>query len=157
MSQPRMDRRNAGTVTRFGRGWRLAVVATGLVVLGYAQFADTNDLFPLGSLSQYGAAKDPNGQVVSFYVDADTTTGERVKVDLTPNGVGVGRAEIESQVAAIRADPGKLQGVADARAGLHPDRPAFTTVYLMRSQRQLRDGRAVGEPTITTVTSWQVR
>lgn len=143
-----------GTLAPISRFWRVSVATAGLAILGVAQVVDTNDWFPLGSLSQYGAAKDPNGSVVSFHVEALTTTGERIPVRLTPNGVGVGRSEVESQVARIRADPSVLQGIVDAHAGLHPSQPAFVQVYLMREQRQLRDGRAVGEPTVREVVAW---
>lgn len=141
----------------FARLWRLSAIVVGLCILGYGQLADTNDIFPLGSLSQYGKARDPNGTVTTFYLEADTTAGTRVRVPLDPRGVGVGRSEIESQVGRIRADHSLLQAIADAQAGLHPDRPQYRTVYLMISTRQLKDGKAVGEPKITQNVEWQVR
>lgn len=144
-------------LTRAAMVWRIVVVIAGLLVLGYGQVADTNDIFPLGSLSQYGAAKDPNGTVTTFYLEADTADGERVTVPLTPRGVGVGRAEIESQVRRIRADPSLLQAIADAHAGMHPDQARYVAVHLMYSRSQLRDGRAVGRPAIVSDTSWMVR
>ncbi len=151
-----IDSRDSKRLPTISRTWRLLVVVVGLVILGAAQLVDTNDWFPLGSLSQYGAAKDPNGSVVTFYLDADTTAGTRVRVDLSPDGVGVGRSEIESQVSRIRADPSLLQGIAHAQAEMHPHAPQFTVLYLMRSQSRLHDGKAVGEPTVTTSTRWQV-
>ena len=140
-----------------GRFWRVVVVLVGLAILSYGQIADTNDIFPLGSLSQYGMGRDPNGSVTSFHVEADDAAGRRVRVPLNSRGVGVGRADIESQIARIRQDPSLLQGLADAWAGLHPDEPRYTTLYLMRSTRKLRDGKAVGDAEVTEVTSWQVR
>ena len=71
-----MSRPGAATLTPAARGWRLAVVAVGLVVLGYAQFADTNDLFPFGSLSQYATARDMNGTVRSVFLEAEPAPGD---------------------------------------------------------------------------------
>lgn len=137
--------------------WRLAVLILGLLVLSYGQVADTNDLFPFGSLSQYGTPRDPNGTVVAFHVEADTDAGTRVRVPLNARGVGVGRAEVEGQVNRIRHDPALLQSLADAHAQLRPAQPRYTTVYLVRSERQLKDGRQVGHAKVTDDVVWSVR
>lgn len=146
-------------VHRLGRAalaWRLVAVVLALTVLTVGQVTDDNDLFPLGSLSQYATARDPNGTVASAYVLADTTAGTTVKVPLTPTGVGVGRAEIENQLPRIVAEPRLLQALADAHAGLHPDEPRYTRLVLYRTVSQLRDGRATGEVTETELTRWDV-
>lgn len=157
------DRSGAGVeppeVRRLGRvavTWRVTAVALCLAVLTLGQLTDDNDLFPLGSLSQYATARDPNGTVNSAYVLADTTDGTTVLVPLTPTGVGVGRAEIENQIPRIVADPSLLGALADAHAGLHPDEPRYTRLVLFRTVAQLRDGRATGEVTETELTSWDV-
>lgn len=149
----------APEVRRLGRvavTWRLVAVALCLGVLTVGQLTDDNDLFPLGSLSQYATARDPNGTVSSAYVLADTTAGTTVQVPLTPRGVGVGRAEIENQVDRVVADPALLQALADAHAGLHPGEPRYTRLVLYRTVSQLRDGRATGEVSETELTRWDV-
>ncbi len=150
---------DAPEVHRLGRvavTWRLTAVALCLAVLTVGQLTDDNDLFPLGSLSQYATARDPNGTVNSAYVLADTTAGTTVRVPLTPRGVGVGRAEIENQIDRILADPSLLEALADAHAGLHPQEPRYTRLVLFRTVSQLRDGRATGEVFETELTRWDV-
>ncbi len=137
--------------------WRLVAVAAALTVLVVGQVQDTNDLFPFGSLSQYATARDPDGTVRSVYVLADTTAGERVGVSLSATGVGVGRAEIENQLARLIADPSLLEGLADAHAGLHPDDPRYTALYLMRKTTQLSGGRPTGDVATEELARWTVR
>lgn len=141
---------------RSARTWRLAVAGAGLAVLASAQLVDTNDWFPLGSLSQYASAHDPAGTVRSVHLDAVDSTGATVPVPLNPTGVGVGRAEIEGQLGRILADPALLQSIFDAHAALHPDEPAYVEILVVRSTRQLQGGRPVGDAVLDTLTTWQV-
>ena len=48
--------------------WRLTAVIAALGLLVAAQLIDTDDYFPLGSLSQYGAPKDLDGTVLADLV-----------------------------------------------------------------------------------------
>jgi hypothetical protein len=61
------DRQKAPTrvkpLSRLSVGWRIGVTAIALVILTCGQLLNTNDFFPLGSLTQYATAKDLNGTV----------------------------------------------------------------------------------------------
>ncbi|RCS90544.1 hypothetical protein CIK61_18300, partial [Brevibacterium aurantiacum] len=50
--------------------WRLGATAVALIILTCGQFLNTNDFFPLGSLTQYATAKDLNGTVNSTCIEA---------------------------------------------------------------------------------------
>jgi hypothetical protein len=139
------------------RSWRLAVVAACLGVLVSAQFIDTDDYFPLGRLSQYASAHSENGTVRSVYILADTSDGDRVTVPLHATGVGIGRAEIEGQLGRIIDDSSLLQAIASAWAELHPDRPQYETLYLMRDIYHLVDRRPSGERETVELARWTVR
>ncbi|WP_026877589.1 hypothetical protein [Jiangella gansuensis] len=144
-------------LSRAGKGWRLGVTAVALVILTMGQLHDTNDYFPLGSLSQYATPRDMDGTVRSVYMLADTAGGEQVRVPLNPHGVGVGRADIESQLDRIVDDPALLQGIADAWSELHPDADPYVKLYVMRDTYQLADGRQQGAPDTEELTTWEVR
>ncbi|TDE10385.1 hypothetical protein [Jiangella asiatica] len=144
-------------ISRVGVGWRLGVTAVALTVLTFGQLHDTNDYFPLGSLSQYATPRDMDGTVRSVYMLADTTGGDQVRVPLNPGGVGVGRADIESQLDRIVADPSLLQGIADAWSELHPEADPYVRLYVMRDTFQLEDGLQQGTPTTEELTTWEVR
>ncbi len=148
------------TVRRISRAavwWRLAVTAIALTILTLGQLHDTNDYFPLGSLSQYASARDMDGVVQSTYMIADTVSGDEVRVPLNPQGVGVGRADIESQLDRIVADPSLLQGIAHAWSELHPDADQYDKLYVKRDTYQLEDGIQQGVPQTEELTSWEVQ
>jgi hypothetical protein len=140
------------------RGRALRLGAAGLVLAGlaYGTVWGRDDHFPFGPMVQYAFAADPNGTVPDLYIEATTTAGTTVKVLLTPEGVGIGRAEIEGQLDLIRADPSRLQAVAEAQRRLHPEQPQFTTLTIKVRQILLRHAVKVGERTETLAT-WTVR
>ncbi len=142
---------------RTGAAWRLGATAVVLAVLVAGQVNDTDDYFPLGSLSQYGAPKDLNGSVRSVYLEGLLPGGtEPVVIGLSHASTGVARGEIEGQLGRFVDDPSLLQSLADAYAQLRPERPQPEVLYLRRSVVQLRDGHAVGEPEILTLAEWEV-
>lgn len=145
-------------LSRRGLGWRFSAVVACLAVLIAAQLVDTDDYFPLGSLSQYGAPKDLNGTVRSVYLEA-RFPGEREprELGLSHGSTGVARGEIEGQLGRFIDDPSLLQSIADAHAELRPDRPQPEVLYLRRSVQQLEDGHAVGDPAILTLAEWAVQ
>ena len=143
-------------LSRPGRRRRLGAAGAVLAALAYGTVWGTDDHFPFGPLTQYAFAADPNGTVADLYLEADTTSGGRVRVLLMPNGVGIGRAEIEGQLDPIRRDPSWLQGIADAQARLHPEQPRYTHVYVRIRHVRLRRGVAVGER-LENVADWRVR
>jgi len=150
----------APPVRRLGRGgvaWRVGATAVVLAVLVAGQVNDTDDYFPLGSLSQYGAPKDLNGTVRSVYLEG-LLPGETepVVIGLSHASTGVARGEIEGQLGRFVDDPALLQSLADAYAQLRPERPQPEVLYLRRSVVQLQDGHAVGEPEILTLATWEV-
>lgn len=146
-------------VRTLGRGavaWRLAAAFAALAVLVSAQFLKSNDLFPLGSLSQYAQGSDPNRPVRSTNMRATTTEGTEIGVPLNATGVGVGRAEIEGQLQRILDDPSLLEGIARAYSGLHPQAPALVEIEVFRTSSELKDGKPTGESSEEVLTTWTV-
>jgi hypothetical protein len=143
-------------LSRRGRAWRLAASAVVLALLAYGTVWGTDDHFPFGPLTQYAFAADPNGTVPDLYIEAETSAGTVVKVPLSPDGVGIGRAEVEGQLDAIRRDPSLLQGIADAHRRLHPDEPRYLVLHLRIRHTRLRRGVVVGSE-VEQVVDWTVR
>lgn len=75
---------------------------------------------------------------------------------LSPDGVGIVRAEVEGQLDEIRRDPSRLQAIAEAHHRLHPDEPRYLRLYLRIRHTHLRDGVA-DHDTVEHVTEWVVR
>lgn len=135
---------------------RAIATFSALGLLAYGQWVDTNQLFPLGSLSQYATERDMNGTVRSVYLQADTDHGARIAVPLDQSVVGIGRAEVEGQLSRVVADPSLLQGLAEAYADAHHDAPALRTLHLMRSEHRLHDGLVTGQPVLEELATWPV-
>jgi len=135
-------------------GWRVGALAVGVGVLLTAQVVDTNDWFPLGSLSQHATARPADGSVVATSLEGTTVDGEIVPVRLTPGSVGLSRAEVEAQGQRIIADPALLAGLMASRAALDPDAPALSELRLVRTEQQLRDARLVGPKDVRVLATW---
>ncbi len=145
-------------LSRSGRAWRLAAVVLCFGVLTAAQVVDTDDYFPLGSLSQYGAPKDLNGTVRSVFLEARYPGESQPRLlGMSHGATGVARGEVEGQLSRFVDDPSLLQAIANAHAQLRPGSPQPEELYLRRSVQQLRDGHAVGDPEVLTLAQWRVR
>ncbi len=134
--------------------WRVGAVGVGLVVLLGGQLADTNDWFPLGSLSQYATPRPVDGSVVSTSLEGLTTDGRIVPVPLSPGSVGMSRAELEAHGQEIIADPSLLGVLAASHARLRPGSPALRELRLVRSEQSMRNSRLVGSPTVRVLATW---
>ncbi|WP_432510234.1 hypothetical protein [Kineococcus sp. SYSU DK001] len=149
-----MSTTGAGELSRGSVAWRVGAVGAGLAVLLGGQLVDTNDWFPLGSLSQYATPRPADGSVVTTSLEGTTVDGEVVQVPLTPAGVGLSRAEVEGQGQRIIAHPGLLGDLARSRAALHPDAAPLRELRLVRSERRLRDARLVGPTDVRVLATW---
>lgn len=143
-------------LSRASTAWRLVAVVAVLVALGIGTYRNTDDAFPFGPLAQFATSPDPNGRIRSAYVLADTADGRTVRVPLDPLGTGIGRAEVEGQIARFQEDPALLQVIADAYHRMHPDGEEYVRLYLMRDVRQMKDAEPVGEPETTVLAEWTV-
>lgn len=147
----------AAVLSRPALAWRLVALAAGvtLVCLGTARWDD--DVWPFAPMSQFAFFVGPQSEIRSTRVDALTTQGVVVQVSLSPQGVGIGRAEIEGRLPSILRDPSLLQDLADRQRLLHPDDPQFVRLWLRQRVTKLDRGRPVGTPTDETLATWEVR
>jgi hypothetical protein len=112
--------------------------------------------WPFAPMSQFAFAVSPSdGEIHSRYLEATTTDGERVRVDLSRGALGLQRAEIEGQLWSFRQDPSLLQAIAVLHARRAPEAPRFAVVDLMDDVRVV--SRGVPGPVRTDiVVSWTV-
>ena len=145
-------------MSRIGMGWRIGATAIALVILTAGQFLNTNDFFPLGSLTQYATAKDLNGEVNSTCIAAQFPgEDEPTKLAFNIDTVGIERGDVESQLPRVIANPELLQTLADSYIRLHPGQPEPERMILCRTPTQLKNGRSVGEPVTKVLAEWEVR
>ncbi|UVI36806.1 hypothetical protein [Brevibacterium spongiae] len=145
-------------LSKLSIGWRIAVPAVALVILTCGQFLNTNDFFPLGSLTQYATAKDLNGTVGSTCIAAQFPgEDEPRRLGFNTATVGIERGDVESQLDRVIAHPELMQSMADSYERLHPNEPKPEKMILCRTTTQLKNGLSVGEPEETTLATWEVR
>ncbi|TSI17051.1 hypothetical protein FO013_09630 [Brevibacterium aurantiacum] len=138
--------------------WRLGATAMALVILTCGQFLNTNDFFPLGSLTQYATAKDLNGTVNATCIEAQFPgEDEPRRLGFNTDTVGIERGDIESQLDRVIANPELMQTMADSFERLHPDEPKPEQMILCRTVTQLENGRSVGEPEHKILATWEVQ
>ena len=144
-------------LSKLSIGWRIGVTAVALIVLTCGQFLNTNDFFPLGSLTQYATAKDLNGTVNATCIAAQFPgEDEPRRLPFNTATVGIERGDVESQLDRVIRHPELLQTLADSYVRLHPDEPEPEAMILCRTTTQLKNGYTVGEPVEKTLASWEV-
>ncbi|WP_068421688.1 hypothetical protein [Janibacter terrae] len=142
-------------LTPASRMWRLVV--GGLVLGGVAAGTLVGDdqWWPMAPMSQYAFSVDDEGGVIdSPYMVAETTDGDRVRVELSREALGIERSEIEGQLGSIVADPSKLQAVAVLHQRRRPDEPRWALVEVRTRRIVLGAGRT---ETDELLARWRVR
>lgn len=135
--------RAAGTrPTVAGLGLRVLLMLAGVVLLVHGSLRGSDDHWPLGPMSQYAMRVERDADVVQIRAYATTSAGP-MEVPLTSKGCGIGRSEVEGRLDDYVRDPSRLQVLADGWHKLHPDKPVFLTIRLVREIQQLRGGRLV--------------
>jgi hypothetical protein len=133
---------------------RVVVLLAGVVLLVHGSLRGSDDQWPLGPMSQYAMRVERDADVVQIRAYATTVAGS-MEVPLTSKGVGIGRSEVEGRLDDYVRDPSKLQVLAEGWHRLHPDKPGFRTVRLVRETQQLRGGRLVPGVVSEQLAQWE--
>lgn len=143
------------SLTRSGRAWRLVlgVAVIGTVVAG--TLVGDDRWWPFAPMAQYAFSVENDGGVISSpYMAAETVDGDRVRVDLSREALGMERSEIEGQLPSIVADPSKLQSVAVLHARRQPEQARWRVVEVRTTRIVLGED---GSRTDELLARWQVR
>ena len=132
---------------------RVVLLLVGAVLLVHGSLRGSDDHWPLGPMSQYAMRVERDADVVQIRAYATTSAGP-IEVPLTTKGCGIGRSEIEGRLDDYVRDPSKLQVLADGYHRLHPDKPVFLTIRLVREIQQLREGRLVPGRVTQQLAAW---
>lgn len=137
-----------------GRRSRLAAAAVvfGLLVVG--AFFGSDDHFPLGPFRMYATSSQSTGQVAVVALQVKTEGSDWTLVRPSPESVGMNVAEFEGQLPRFEDDPALLSAVAASRAALHPDKPAWTDLRIVRQATVVVDKVPTGEVLETVLAEW---
>ena len=128
------------------RAARTAGFVVGLALLLAGTAFGQDDHFPFGPFRMYSTADDPDGRVLSTYlqaVDAEGAVIERVG----ERDIGLRRAEYEGQLSRVVDEPAVLGELAEVFAQRHPDRPRWVELSVVQTAYELVDGRPSRERT----------
>lgn len=125
---------------------RTAGFLLGLALLLAGSVAGQDDHFPFGPFRMYATADDPNGRILSTYLQAVDDDG-KVLNRVGERDIGLRRAEYEGQLSRVVAQPEILGELADVFAQRHPDRPRWVEVSVVQTAYELVDGEPTGERT----------
>ena len=141
------------SLTPTGRRVRVVALAAGLALLLAGTAWGDDDHFPFGPFRMYSTADDPDGRVLSTYlqaVDAEGSVVERVG----EREVGLRRAEYEGQLSRVVERPEVLGELARVFSRRHPDRPPWVEVSVVQTAYVLVDGEPTDERT-TVLARWE--
>ncbi|MGL4178841.1 MAG: hypothetical protein ACRCSN_22530 [Dermatophilaceae bacterium] len=152
------DRRREGDTVRLGsvaRAWRTLVVAALAVGFTAGSLVGDDHWWPFAPWRMFSTSTPPGGAVVYLSIEVRTDRDSSWRpAGITPETVGLNRAEVEGRVLQIVADPSMLGTLAGAHARLRPDDPRWSGVRLVRNAAVL-DGRApTGEVRRTVLATW---
>ncbi len=112
--------------------------------------------WPFGPWRMFSTSQASTGSVVSTGIEVQTAQAPRdwVPAPLTPDTVGLNRAEIEGRIPQIVAHPSRLGTLAASHAALRPGAPAWTALRVVRRQIVVVDRKPTGEVRQQTLAQW---
>jgi hypothetical protein len=127
------------------------LLAAGLLLAGTV--AGEDDHFPFGPFRMYSTADDPDGRVLSTYLQAVGADGVVVP-RVGEEHIGLRRAEYEGQLSRVVDSPEVLAELAGVFSQRHPDAPEWVEVSVVQTAYDLVDGEPTGERT-SVLATWR--
>jgi len=142
-------------ISKTSYAWRIAATVLGIGLLLNGSLRMSDDAWPVGPLSQYTFSPAKDATIVITRVEGLLADGRRIDLPLRVETAGISRAEIESRIPQITADPSLLRSVADGWSSRHRGVPRLVRVWLVQDQTRLVDGR-VGPTRLIELTTWEL-
>jgi len=127
------------------------LLVAGLLLTGTV--AGEDDHFPFGPFRMYSTADDPDGRVLSTYLQAVGADGV-VVARVGEQHIGLRRAEYEGQLSQVVDSPDVLGELAGVFSERHPQAPPWVEVSVVQTAYELVDGEPTDERT-TVLATWR--
>ncbi|MGL5863990.1 MAG: hypothetical protein ACRCY9_22335 [Phycicoccus sp.] len=152
------DRRQDADAVRLGpvaRAWRAVVVVVLAVGFAAGSLVGDDHWWPFAPWRMFSTSTPPGGAVVFMSIEVRTGVGAPWRpAGITPETVGLNRAEVEGRIPQIVADPSMLGTLAGSHARLRPDDPRWSGVRLVRNAAVLEGRAPTGEVRQTVLATW---
>ena len=149
-------------VVRLGaraKAWRAAVVVALTALFCAGSLVGDDHWWPFSPWRMFSTSQAATGSVISTGIEVQTADapGEWVRAPLTPENVGLNRAEVEGRIPQIVGHPDRLGTLAASHAELRPDAPAWTGLRVVRRQIVVVDRKPTGEVRSQVLAQWLAR
>lgn len=146
-------------VLRLGAGartWRAAVVVALTLLFCAGSVVGDDHWWPFSPWRMFSTSQAATGSVWSTGIEVRTAQDpqEWVHASLTPENVGLNRAEVEGRIPQIEADPARLGTLARSHARLRPDAPAWVGLRVVRHRIIVVDRVPTGEVETDVLAEW---
>jgi hypothetical protein len=142
-------------ISKASYAWRIAASLIGIGLLLNGSLRMSDDVWPVGPLSQYAFSPAQDATIVITRVEGLLADGRRIDLPLRVETAGISRAEIEARIPEITADPSLLRSVADGWSSRHRGEPPLLRVWLVQDQTRLVAGR-VGRTRLVELAAWEL-
>ncbi|KRF25524.1 hypothetical protein [Phycicoccus sp. Soil803] len=142
---------------RVAKTWRAAVVLALAVLFCAGSLVGDDHWWPFGPWRMFSTSQAATGSVWSTGIEVQTADapGQWVRAPLTPENVGLNRAEVEGRIPQIEADPSRLGTLARSHAQLRPTSSEWTALRVVRRLIVVVDRKPTGEVRTEVLAQWQ--
>jgi hypothetical protein len=143
-------------LSRVGRLWRSVLTVVLLVVFCAGSLVGDDHWWPFSPWRMFATSQAATGSVWSTGIEVRTASQptEWVRAPLTPENVGVNRAEVEGRIPQIEADPSRLGTLAASHARLRPRADAWVGLRVVRHRILVVDREPTGEVETDVLAEW---
>lgn len=145
-------------VVRLGpwsRAWRAVLVLVLAAGFMAGSLVGDDHWWPFAPWRMFSTSTPPSGSVVYMSLEVkDADDVDWRAVGLSPESVGLNRAEVEGRIPQIKADPSMLGTLAASHARLRPDDAPWVAVRIVRNASLLVDRAPTGVVERTVVAQW---
>lgn len=138
------------------KGWRATVVVTLTLLFCAGSVVGDDHWWPFSPWRMFSTSQAATGSVWSTGIEVRTADApdEWVHASLTPENVGLNRAEVEGRIPQIEADPSRLGTLAASHARLRPQAPAWVGLRVVRHKIVVVDRVPTGEVQSDVLAEW---
>jgi hypothetical protein len=150
--------REAEVVERLGRrakAWRTGLVLVLGVLFCAGSLIGDDPWWPFGPWRMFSTSQAPTGAVWSTEMEVRTAAHPAWgAAPITPESVGLNRAEIEGRLDEISRDPAMLGTLALSHERLRPDAPRWTGVRIVQRRLEILDRVPTGREQVRVLATW---
>lgn len=141
---------------RAGKAWRVVVTLVLVGMFCAGSLVGNDHWWPFSPWRMFSTSQAATGSVGSTGIEVRTADkpNEWVPAPLTPENVGVNRAEVEGRMRQIEADPSRLGTLAESHSTLRPDSAKWLGLRVVRHQTVVVNREPTGEVTTEILAEW---